>query len=144
MKISQIIDSWKTDTKIDDLNIDLESARTISLHGKYMEWLSDARGTLRGLRIHRKHLWRKLYDYYRGASTEDDLLELGKEQNPRHILKTEATGFIEADQLMIDLDSKIAVQEEKVDILAEIIKSVNSRNYALKNIIEWRRMSLGG
>lgn len=144
MKISEIINSWKTDTKIDDLNIDLESSRTISLHGKYMEWLSDARGALRGLRIHRKQLWRKLYDYYRGASTEDDLLELGKEQNPRHILKTEATGFIEADQLIIDLDSKIAVQEEKVEILTEIIKSINGRNYALKNIIDWRRLSLGG
>jgi len=144
MKLSQIIDAWKEDSKIDDLNIDNESVKIISLHAKYVEWLSDARGALRGFHIQRSHLTKKLRDYYLGISTQDQLKELNREPYAERILKNELMMFVESDELMIELNTKITIQEEKVETLTEIMKAINSRNYILKNYIDWKRLMLGG
>jgi len=144
MKLSQIIDAWKEDSKIDDLNIDNESVKIISLHAKYIEWLSNSRGTLRGFHIQRNHLTKKLRDYYLGVSTQEQLEELKRDPHGERILKNELMMFVESDELMIDLNTKLTIQEEKVETLTEIMKSINSRNYILKNYIDWKRLMLGG
>lgn len=144
MKITEIIEAWKADSKVDDLNIDLECSRIPNLHSKYVEWLSTERSTLRGLQIQRRNLIRKLREYYLGTSTQEELEELKRDPYPQRILKNEVMTFVDADNSIIAIDSKIAVQEEKVEVLIEIVKSINGRNFNFKNIIDWRRITLGG
>lgn len=143
MKLPEIIESWKNDAKIDDLNIDTESAKISSLHAKYIDWLSMERGALRGLKIQRSHLIRKLRDYYLGLSTQEQLKDMGRIPFAERVLKNEVMSFIDSDEMMIDLDTKISLQEEKVDVLFEIMKSINGRNYHLKNYIDWKKLMLG-
>jgi hypothetical protein len=38
---------------------------------------------------------------------------------------------------------KIAVQQEKVDVLESIIKSIKDRGFQIKNAIEWERFKVG-
>ena len=45
---------------------------------------------------------------------------------------------------MTTLDSKIAIQEEKVDVLRDIMDHIGKRGFAIKNMIDWRRLTLGG
>jgi uncharacterized protein (DUF39 family) len=46
--------------------------------------------------------------------------------------------------LIISIDAKISMLEVKVLTLEEIMKSINSRGYQIKNAIDWRRLTLGG
>ena len=144
MKITDIIDSWSKDAPLDDLNLDLEAAKTPNLHAKYIRLLSESRSRLRGLWIERKHLIRKLRDYYLGSCSQDELDQLGKEPYLHRVLKTEVMTYVEADPLLIELDTKISIQEEKVEVLQEIMKSINNRNFSIKSAIEWKRLMVGG
>lgn len=144
MKLDEIIQSWKDDTKLDDLNLDTESIRIPNLHSKYLAILSDERIRLRGLNTQKKFLIGKLKNYYSGSASQADLEELKREQFLGKVLKNEMMFNIETDELTITLDAKISSIEVKVLALEEIVKSVNNRGFAIKNAIDWRRLTVGG
>lgn len=144
MKITEIIESWKSDAKIDDLNIDIESSRIPSLHAKYVEWLSTERSIMRSVEIQRRNLIRKLRDFYLGVLSQEELAELNRDPFPQRILKNEVMTYVESDATLIALDTKLTLQQEKVDVLQDILKSIHSRNFTLKTTIDWRRLMLGG
>lgn len=144
MKIQEIIDAWKIDAKVDGLNLDTMSDQVPSLHAKYVEWLSNERGALRGLEIQRRQAIRRLREYYLGTASQEDLKELNRTPCLQRILKSEVMGYVEADDLLMSLDVKIQLQSEKVDVLLEIMKSINSRNYTLSTSLNWKKLMLGG
>lgn len=144
MKIEEILELWKADTKLDDLNLDIESTKIPNLHAKYISILSDERSRIKAYQIQKKQLIAKLRNYYSGAATEQDLSDLGREQYLGKTLKNEIMINIELDQLSISIDAKISSLEVKILALEEIMKSINSRGYGIKNAIDWRRLTLGG
>ena len=143
MKLEDIVNEWSSDAKMDDLNLDTEGARISNLHAKYVSILSKERSVLRGLNIAKSQLTRNLRNYYLGLMTPEELTEFGRQQFQERVLKNELPMFIDTDKSMIDLEAKISLAEEKVDVLLEIMKSINSRNYQLKSIIDWKRLMLG-
>lgn len=142
--IQQIIESWKQDTKIDDLNLDLENTKIPSLHSKYIGMLSEERMSLRAYKTKLKTLAVKLRDYFSGAMSEDDLKAFGREQFRLKIMRSDLDERIKSDDEYLRLEARISMQEEKVDVLLEIMKSINFRNMTLRNAIEYRKMMLGG
>ena len=44
---------------------------------------------------------------------------------------------------MIALNTKIVYQEEFVDVLTEIIKSINGRGYVIKNSFDFLKFTMG-
>jgi hypothetical protein len=51
---------------------------------------------------------------------------------------------MDGDKDIIELSLKIGMQQEKVDFLADIIKTLHSRGYAIKNAIDFYRFQQGG
>jgi hypothetical protein len=51
--------------------------------------------------------------------------------------------YIEADQDMVDINLRIAMQQEKLDLLESIIKSLNSRGFELSSAIKWEQFKVG-
>lgn len=143
MRVIDIVDSWRIDSKIDDLTVDSEVIRISSLHAKYIEYLTTERSMLRSLQIQRRGFERKLRDYYLGTSTSEDLAVLNRTPALEKILKNEVHIFINADKIILDLDTKITMQEEKVDVLLDIMKQINQRNFHFNNIIAWRKLMAG-
>lgn len=143
MKIQEIIDMWKNDSVVDDLNLDLESVKISKLHSKYVGILSEERTLLRNLQLARRNLFRKLREYYLGTATQEDLQDLGREPYLQRILKNEVLAYIESDELLVKHDNKIGIQQEKIDVLLEIMKSINGRNFNVKNMIDWKRLMVG-
>jgi len=144
MKIDDILNEWKNDTVLDDLNLDRESVRIPNLHAKYITLLSDDRRLLRGYQSQKKQIISKLRNYYSGSATQQELADLGREQFLGKTLKNEIMINVELDELIISIDAKISMLEVKVLTLEEIMKSINSRGYQIKNAIDWRRLTLGG
>lgn len=142
MKIQDIVDLWRKDVKIDDVELDREALNVPILHAKYLGILSEERLKLRSLKIRRAELNRKLTDYYRGdLNNPEDLAEIDREPWPKAVLKQEVVSYVEADEEMIKLTTRMAMQQETVDVCEEILKAINSRGYTIKNAIDWRRLT---
>ena len=144
MKIDEILTEWKNDTELDDLNLDKESVRIPNLHAKYITLLSNDRRLLRGYQSQKKQIISRLRNYYSGSATQQELADLGREQFLGKTLKNEIMINVELDELIISIDAKISMLEVKILALEEIMKSINSRGYQIKNAIDWRRLTLGG
>ena len=145
MKINELIDEWKKDTRIDDLNLDSESLKVPSLHSKYMGHLSESRMELRQLRVQRRLLVKDLFEYYHGdLNNPEDLERIGREPYVKKLMKNDVMSYVEADREVMRMDAKMEMQSELVDTLLEIMKSINNRGYSLKNAIDWRRLTTGG
>ena len=143
INIDEIVESWREDSKIDDLNLDKENVRIPSLHSKYVGMMVDENKSLRTLIRDRAILRRLLRSYYLGKADTDDLEKLGRDQFYEKILKNELYEYMDTDELMIRINARISTQEEKIDVLKEIIRSINSRGYQLKNAIDWHRLTMG-
>ena len=144
MKIENIIGMWQEDVKIDETELSRESLNIPLLHGKYLKHFSDERLKLRALKMKHKQLSTRLSDYYRGdLNNPEDLAELGREPYEFKRLKQEVSHYVDSDSEMVQLNTKIAYQQEMVDILEEIIKSINTRGYVIKNSLDFLRFTSG-
>ncbi len=144
MKIDDIIDMWQSDVKIDETELSRESLNIPLLHGKYLKYFSQERLKLRAQKMKQKQLHQRLMDYYRGdLNNPEDLAELGREPYPYKRLKQEVNYYVESDSEMVQLNTKIAYQQEMVDILEEIIKAINTRGYVIKNSLDFLRFTSG-
>lgn len=144
MKIEDIISMWQEDVKIDETELSRESLNIPLLHGKYLKHFSDERLKLRALKMKHKQLSTRLADYYRGdLNNPEDLAELGREPYQFKRLKQEVSHYVDSDSEMVQLNTKIAYQQELVDILEEIIKAINTRGYVIKNSLDFLRFTSG-
>jgi hypothetical protein len=145
--LTKIINEWSNDVAIDRNELALESLNIPKLHSKYLTMFSNARLKLRSLSSKRKILNCDLREYYLGnANDENDtsLLEkLQREPIRYKVLKQDVQSYIDSDNVMIQLNMKVAMQEEIVDVLEEIMKSINTRNFIIKNSIDFMRLELG-
>jgi len=144
LKIEEIISMWQEDGKIDETELSRESLNIPYLHGKYLKHFSQERLKLRAFKMKQKQLYTRLGDYYRGdLNNPEDLAELGREPYPYKRLKQEVSYYVESDSEMVQLNTKIAYQQEMVDVLEEILKSINTRNFLIKNSIDFLKFTGG-
>jgi len=140
--IEDIISSWREDCKLDDTELDTEALRIPNLHAKYLKMLAENRVKLRALRIKQKQLSQTLYDYYKGdLNNPEDLATIKREPWPKTVLKQDMSMYVDSDEDMVKMNSKIAMQEEIVGVCEEILKSINNRGFQIKNAIDWRRLT---
>ena len=144
MKFEDIFDEWKKDSDIDQTDLGNESLKIPKLHHKYYMMLLSERSSLRKLEAQMKQLKLSKYEFYSQGHTEETK-KLGWELPPRGIiLKADIPIYIEADRDIIELSLKIGVQGEKVDFLDSILKSLQTRNFLIKNAIDFLRWTNGG
>ena len=143
MNITEILQSWKEDTRLDDVQLDSESLKIPSLHHKYIEELTLARSRVKGLKIDLRKLRSRLFSYYSGESTSNDLEILGREQFRGRILKSEIKDRLDMDSEVITLESRIEASSEKVDLLTDIMKSIHSRGFQINTAVNHRKLMVG-
>jgi DNA-binding MltR family transcriptional regulator len=91
----------------------------------------------------RNKLKMKLMSYYLGEMDSEELEEFNRDQFYKKLLKTEVETYIEADDLFIEMNLKVVMQEEKVNYLENVLKSINSRGFQIKNAIDWIKFTHG-
>lgn len=144
MKIEEIMELWSEDVKIDNTELDTESLKIPNLHGKWLGIMSKERLKLRGLIIKKQKLSKDLTEYYLGRlNNPDDLEKINREPFPKTVLKSEVSQYVDADEEMVNLNLKKSYQEEVCEVLEEIIKSVNNRQWNIRNAIEHRKFTQG-
>jgi hypothetical protein len=135
---------WADDCKINETNLGQESARTPILHSKYLNFLSSTRLNLRKAESDYLNLRRRKYKYYRGEMTQAELASEEWEQwQGNKPLKNEMDEFLQVDNDLIILEDKVEYFKIVQYQLEQIIRSLNSRTWDIKNCLEWTKFTNG-
>ena len=63
---------------------------------------------------------------------------------PQHIIvKKDAELYVESDPLVIQAKIKLAIQQEKISTLLEIVRMINNRSYQIRGVIDWEKFKAG-
>ena len=134
---------WSDDCVVDRTELGDESLKTISLHSKYMEMYKKEKLKLIKLKKDYNKLHLAKHEFY-NLGPDEETQKLGWKLPPRGtIIKSEIPMYLEADEELINANLKVAVAQEKSDLLADIIKEVQNRRWAIKNAIDWNRFISG-
>jgi len=143
MKIEDIVSEWDKDSKIDETELGEESVKIPKLHNKYLKFFMAERVQLFRMKADNKKIRKVLLEYYLGELDRDELKQLAREQFYKKLLKNEVDTYIESDDLYIESTLKVAMQQEKVDYIEAIIKSLNNRGFQIKSAIDWYKFTNG-
>lgn len=144
MNIDEIMDLWSEDVKMDNVDLDSESLKIPNLHAKWLNILTKERQKLRRLTIKKQQLAKTLAEYYRGElNNPEDLAEIKREPCLKTVLKSEIHTYVDTDSDMIELNLRTSYQQEIVDVVEEIMKAVNGRQWNIRNAIEHRKFMQG-
>jgi hypothetical protein len=143
LNIEQIVSEWDKDSKIDETELSTESVKIPKIHNKYLKIFMGERVTLFKLKAEKNRVKKTLLEYYLGELDKHELEELGRDQFYKKLLKNEVDVYIESDDLFIETTLKVAMQQEKVDYLERVIKSLDNRGFAIKNAIDFMRFTMG-
>ena len=144
MKLSQIQEEWKIDSKINELELGREAVKVATLHSKYLTLLSNIKLQLRKAESDYNNMRRVKYKYYRGELSREELEKLNLEQYlGNKPLKNEMDEFMLCDEDLNLLTDKIEYYKTVVYTLEQILRSLNSRTWDIKSAIEWNKFTNG-
>ena len=143
MKLEEIQELWNRDREIDIAELAIESVRIPQLHDKYLKIYIDERIKLKSLEFELSKMVRLKNDYYSGKMAQEDLEKLGWEPFLGKILKGEMHSYLEADEDVFRIKTKIVMMEEKINYLDSIIKMINNRGFQIKSAIDWIKFKSG-
>jgi hypothetical protein len=143
MKLEAIYEEWSKDSEIDMTDLGNEAIKIPKLHHKYFQVYSSEKLLLRKYEAEMKTLKLSKYEFYtQGPSKETQ--EKGWVLPARGmILKQEMPMYLEGDQDIINLSLRIGMQQEKVELLESIIKSLTNRGFQIKSAIDWNKFTMG-
>lgn len=144
MKLSEIQEEWKLDSKINELELGSEAIKVATLHSKYLSLLSNVKLQLRKAESDYNNMRRVKYKYYRGELSREELEKLGLEQYlGNKPLKNEMDEFMLCDEDLNLLTDKIEYFKTVSFTLEQILRSLNSRTWDIKSAIEWQKFTNG-
>ena len=140
MTLDELKIQVEKDLTINDERLDTESYKNQELYAKYLDHKTNFEFLLYLAKGEYKVLYRKKWEYYGGkadakiyATKPFDLKDL---KNDLHI-------YIESDEDIIKSEHKIAYLESVIKYIDGILKSIQSRQWDIKNAISWRQFEAG-
>ena len=143
MTLNELIEQAKQNLKFDDTELDQESLRIPQLHNKYLNFYHEEKLRYQGYKTNYSKLFKLKWEYYTGKLSEDQLKELGWEPFDLKILRQDVDIYLESDKELIELKSKMSIQEEKVEYLNSIVKGITNRQFHIRDAIAWRKFLNG-
>tara|TARA_R100001082_G_scaffold104482_1_gene75861 strand:- start:503 stop:937 length:435 start_codon:yes stop_codon:yes gene_type:complete len=143
MDISEIQKLVAEDMPIDDTELDVESMTIPQLHSKYLNIYMDEKLLLQKINSDYYRLKKMKWEYYTGKLDQEQLDEYGWEPFQLKILKQDIDLYMDSDEDLQKLLNRVAYQKEKINYLDAILKSINNRQWNIRNAIEWRRFING-
>ncbi len=143
MKFEEIQKLWSGDCHIDETELSQESVKIPQLHNKYLILFHDEKLRLRTMKFDHSKLLKVKREYFSGRMDETELEAYDWEPFQYKLLKADVQEYIDADDDIIEGKKKISLQEEKVEYLESVVKSLSTRGYLIKNAIDWKRFTEG-
>ena len=136
-ELQQLVDK---DLKLDDTELDSESARIPLLHNKYLQHFNQFTLLLNKAQQELNVLEREQWEYYTGKADESVYREKPFDLK---VLKSDVHIYIDSDKDIQKADQKVAYLNTIVKYLEQILRGLNNRTFLIKNMIEWKKFTSG-
>lgn len=143
MKIEEVFELWEQDSQIDKTELGDAALDIPKLHHKYFQILVKEKLALRKLESEMKQLKLDKYEFLTQGPNEETKDKGWKLPPKGMILKGDIPMYMEADQDIINLSLKIGLQQEKIELLDSIVKTIMNRNFIIRNAIDWQKFTMG-
>jgi len=144
MKIDEIQDMWEQDCSIDDNYLGEAATITPKFHSKYIKLLIEAKLKLSKYNSDYNQLRKTKFRYYRGEMTRQELSELQWEQwQGVKPLKNEMDEHLTGDTELNNIQMRIEYLNSMIYLLESILGQIRSRDFQIKNGIEWKKFLAG-
>ena len=144
MNIDQLNDEWDIDCNINEDHLDRESVNTAKLHSKYLRMLIQHKMKIAALNAEYNNLRQKKFRYYRGEMSRDELKEMEWEQwQGVKPLKNEMEEFLTGDNDLNKINARIEYINCMVQCLDSILGQIKSRDWQIRNAIQFKQFIAG-
>lgn len=144
MTLEEIQSEWAKDCAIDDNHLDRESVRTPQLHSKYLNWLITYKHRITSASSEYNSLRVRKFRYYRGEMSKSELDLAGWEQwQGVKPLRNEMDEFLNGDADLIKSKLKIDYLSSIVEFLESVMNQIKSRDWTIRNALEWKKFISG-
>ncbi len=146
VNVEQIIEMWKVDSQIDEMNLDEASRDSANLHSKYLELLTVSKLQKKKLEMEFNTLLKDKWLWYNGKMSKQQMDDLGWDYDPLkglRVMKGDMEKFYNSDDDIQKKKARIDYQKILIDTLEEIIQNIRWRHTNIKNMIEWRKFVSG-
>ena len=144
--LDDLIEMWKKDSEIDEMNLDESSQKIAKIHGKYLELISITKLQLKKKELEQKILLRDKWLYFNGKMDQAEIATRGWPFDPFNglkIMKTDLEYYFNADPELQKSEEKIIYLKTLVETLEEIMGTLRWRHTHIKNMIDWRKFTSG-
>ena len=136
-ELQQLVDK---DFKLDDTELDAESIKIPLLHNKYLQHYNKFSLLLKKSEYEYRVLKRQKWEYYTGKADESVYKEKPFDLK---ILKSDVHIYMDSDEELQRADQKEAYLKQVVSYLEQVLRSINTRNFIIKNAIDWKKFTSG-
>ena len=138
-----INEMWAKDAPIDETNLIGESKRIPQLHSKYYGMYFNEALRVKKLKADLAELKRDKFEYYTGSLDEETMREKGWKPFQLKVLRNDVDKYLQSDKEIIKLSLKIDYHIERANYLEDIIKTIHSRNFVIKGMIDVMKFQSG-
>ncbi len=143
MNFESIFAEWEKDSNIERTSLDTESIKIPELHHKYYKIYIAEKVRLRKLESEMKKLKLDKYEFYTQGHNEETRAKGWILPSRGAIIKADVQLYLDADTDIIDLSLQIGIQQEKIDFLESIIKSLRDRGFLIKTALDFIKFTNG-
>ena len=142
MKIDDIKLMIEKDTAFlkEESHMDTSSLSIPELHAKYLQLIYDEKLALEYFKTEYKVLKRDKWLYYTGKA---DPQVYKKKPFNLTILKADVDKFLDADTDLNAIHLKVKAQEEKLNLITDIVKTIVGHSFSVGNAIKWKKFLNG-
>jgi hypothetical protein len=143
MDIDKLSTEYGIDVAIDTLNLEEEFRRSPLLHAKYLWWWAEQNSKLSKYENELKKLWVIKFEFYSHGPSKEDRAKGLKLPPSGMILKSNVPMYIEGDDEIIKLQSKIDETKILVSQLEKIVNQLAFRSKTIEGIVALRKFEAG-
>ena len=146
MNLEELRNEWAKDCEVDDIELDKSSLEVPKLHAKYQEYLTDNLLVLKNLEFQYNSLLKNKWLWYNGKMSEEQIKELGWENDPfdgLKVMKNDMQVWYNADPDLQKANGKMEYQKIVINFLKECMQNITWRHQTIKNTIDWHKFMAG-
>jgi len=125
---------------VDQEKLDQESYKNQNIKPKWLEYRTRYDQLLIMRRSDHQRLWREKWEYYGGKA---DAKVYAAKPFDIKVLKTDLQMYIQSDDDILELQSKISYYESIVKYIDGVIKSIDNRGWDIRNATDWKKFEAG-
>ena len=142
-KLDEILQLWAVDAEMDITQPGNELINIQKLHNKYLSILVKHKLASKKAQFDYVQMKSVRGLWHLGKLSEDDLAIHGWDPSPLKVIKSELSGYLDADKNLIKLLERKMFHDECIYALESILGEVKNRNWELRSFIDWEKFKSG-